>query len=437
MRPTATSAWFLFFILLPCIFVRVFGQSQVSQKVEANNATTSPIYRVGGDVTAPKAIYSPEPEFSEAARKAGYSGTCVLSAIVGTDGRPSDIRVVRKLGMQLDEMAIRSLSEWKFEPAQKAGKPVAVLIEVEVSFKLFKNSENKQTPSAEEMREAQLRSQNQIHRVPIGDEPSACSTSQSDRHGPVATVAELRLEGDLRRSSVDRDRIGASIKQQTYVGSEDQIASEVSDRVKRAWQNAGYFAVQAHAETHVLTSGPSSERVAVIVQIDEGQQYRLEEIRFRNNKAITNVTQLRNHFSIKDGDIFNRDAIEEGLQNLHRAYGEYGYINLSSVPTTQIHEEQRTVSLDIDLDEGKQFYIGRVDVVGLDEAAFENVKREMTLMPGGIYNERLMELFQLRYTSRLPAHASSEPREPRYQLHIDEPAGTVSITYDFRHCQTD
>lgn len=433
--PTKTRETCFLFLLLTCISLPVCGQPRTPEKMVQDNKAASPIFHVGGDVTAPKTIYAPEPEFSGAALKAGYGGTCVLSVIVDTNGRPRDIRVVRKLGKQLDEMAIRSLSEWKFEPAQKAGKPVAVLIEVEFSFKHFKNSEYKQTPSSEteEMREAQSRIQNQVYRIPLGDESSACSTSPSDRHGPVATVAELLLEGDLRRSSVNRDRIGASLKQQTYFGSEGQVASEVSDRVQRAWQNDGYFAVQAHAEVHVLTSGPSNERVAVIVQIDEGQQYRLEEIRFKNNRTIQ-VKALRNLFPIKDGDIFNRDAIEKGMQNLHRAYGEYGYINISPVPTTQIHEEQRTVSLDIDIDEGKQFLISRVEVVGLDEAAFENVKHEMTLQLGGIYNERLMELFQLRYTSRLPAH---ESLEPRYQLHTDETAGTVVITFDFRHCHPD
>lgn len=120
--------------------------------------------------------------------------------------------------------------------------------------------------------------------------------------------------------------------------------------------------------------------------------------------------------------------------DLHRVYGEYGYINLVSVPTSRIHQERATVSFDIDLDEGKQFYISRVDVIGLDEPAFENVKREMILKPGDIYNQRLMELFQERYSSRSPAYESTEPR---YQLHMDETAGTVSMTYDFRRCHTD
>jgi protein TonB len=94
-------------------------------------------FRVGGGVSAPKAIYSPDPEYSEEARKAKYQGTCVLWLVVGPDGKPRDIRVQRTLGLGLDEKAIEAVKTWRFEPALKDGKPVAVQINVEVSFRLY------------------------------------------------------------------------------------------------------------------------------------------------------------------------------------------------------------------------------------------------------------------------------------------------------------
>jgi protein TonB len=95
------------------------------------------VFRVGGGVSAPKAIYSPDPEYSEEARKAKYQGTCVLWLIVGPDGRPRDMRVSRTLGLGLDEKAIEAVKTWRFEPAMKDGRPVAVQINVEVSFRLY------------------------------------------------------------------------------------------------------------------------------------------------------------------------------------------------------------------------------------------------------------------------------------------------------------
>jgi periplasmic protein TonB len=95
------------------------------------------VFRVGGGVSAPKALYAPDPEYSEEARKAKYQGTCVLWLIVGPDGHPRDVRIARSLGLGLDEKAIEAVKQWKFEPAMKDGKPVAVQINVEVDFRLY------------------------------------------------------------------------------------------------------------------------------------------------------------------------------------------------------------------------------------------------------------------------------------------------------------
>ncbi len=94
-------------------------------------------YRVGGGVSAPRALYAPDPEYSEEARKAKWQGTVVLWVIVGPDGHPRDIRIQRSLGMGLDEKAIEAVRQWKFDPARKDGQPVAVQINVEVNFRLY------------------------------------------------------------------------------------------------------------------------------------------------------------------------------------------------------------------------------------------------------------------------------------------------------------
>jgi protein TonB len=95
------------------------------------------VFRVGGGVSAPRAMDTPDPEYSEEARKAKYQGVCILWLIVGPDGHPRDVKVARSLGMGLDQKAIEAVKKWKFEPAMKDGKPVAVQINVEVNFRLY------------------------------------------------------------------------------------------------------------------------------------------------------------------------------------------------------------------------------------------------------------------------------------------------------------
>lgn len=94
-------------------------------------------YRVGGGVSAPRAIYAPDPEYSEEARKAKYQGTVLLWLVVGPDGRSHEVRVQRSLGMGLDEQAVEAVKKWRFEPALKDGRPVPVQIYVEVNFRLY------------------------------------------------------------------------------------------------------------------------------------------------------------------------------------------------------------------------------------------------------------------------------------------------------------
>jgi len=95
------------------------------------------IFHVGDGVSAPRPIFTPEPEFSEEARKAKYQGVVVLNIVVGTDGRVHSPRVVRSLGMGLDEKAIEGVKTWKFDPSKKDGRAVAVEMNIEVAFNLY------------------------------------------------------------------------------------------------------------------------------------------------------------------------------------------------------------------------------------------------------------------------------------------------------------
>jgi TonB family protein len=95
------------------------------------------IYEPGEGVSAPRAIYKPEPDYSDEARKVGFQGVVVLWAVIGADGRPAKLGVARSLGMGLDEKALEAVNLWRFEPARKAGHPVPAKIYVEVDFHLF------------------------------------------------------------------------------------------------------------------------------------------------------------------------------------------------------------------------------------------------------------------------------------------------------------
>ena len=95
------------------------------------------VYKVGGGVTAPVVIFKKDPEYSEEARKAKYQGTVLLAIEVSPDGRATNIRVVRSLGLGLDEKAMEAVKLWKFKPGYKGGQPVTVAATIEVNFRLL------------------------------------------------------------------------------------------------------------------------------------------------------------------------------------------------------------------------------------------------------------------------------------------------------------
>jgi len=108
-------------------------------KPQAAPESKDPVYRSGPGYgpSPPRPTRQPGPEYSPEARQLRYEGTSILSLIVDVSGTPRAIQIQRPLGLGLDEKAVAAVSTWKFEPAQRDGKPVAVAISVEIQFHLY------------------------------------------------------------------------------------------------------------------------------------------------------------------------------------------------------------------------------------------------------------------------------------------------------------
>jgi protein TonB len=95
------------------------------------------IRKIGGGVSAPVALYTPDPEFSEEARKAKVAGNVLVTLIVDANGKPQNVHVLRGIGMGLDEKAVEAVRQYKFKPAMENGHPVPVQLNVDVNFQIF------------------------------------------------------------------------------------------------------------------------------------------------------------------------------------------------------------------------------------------------------------------------------------------------------------
>jgi protein TonB len=93
-------------------------------------------YRPG--TTRPSCAYCPDPQYTDEAREAKLQGTVTLAVLVGADGRASEIRMVKGIGLGLDERAEQAIRGWKFMPARDAARrAVPEWITVEAVFRLF------------------------------------------------------------------------------------------------------------------------------------------------------------------------------------------------------------------------------------------------------------------------------------------------------------
>ena len=246
--------------------------------------------------------------------------------------------------------------------------------------------------------------QSRIYKDPEGHDPRPCrapSSPEGQRIGTAVTIADMNFEGSLLMTAADLAQISASIRQRLYSGDLNEVTSQALEKVKEAWQEHGYWDVQVRGDSKILSSSSVSEQVALTVAVDEGRQYRLQGIAFRNNREVTNGKALRSLFPIRNGDIFDLTSIRRGLDNLRKAYLQLGHLNFTSIPNTTIDVASQTASLDIDIYEGKKFYVSRIDVMGLDETAFRNVTKDPLVKPGDVYDQRLVDLFVQQQTSLL------------------------------------
>ena len=159
--------------------------------------------------------------------------------------------------------------------------------------------------------------------------------------------------------------------------------------------------------------------------VEEGARYRLGTITFTGNKAVTNTRALRGTFAVKDGEWFNATLIGKGLENLKKSYGQLGFINFGAIPKPVFDEDKKTVSLVVDIDEGKPFYVSRIEFQGNTVTRDKVIRRELMLDEGSVYNSQLWEysllrLNQLEYFEPLKVEQDSE-------AHQDADAGTVEL----------
>jgi outer membrane protein insertion porin family len=276
--------------------------------------------------------------------------------------------------------------------------------------------------------------------------PSSVQINFTIKEGPKVKVGVISFTGNthvksriLRASMKNLKPIGiphSILLENLFAKTFDSTKlEEDSERVRQAYRDLGYFRantgeplthIRNEAGLSIFTFRPKTgKRMDIRIPIEEGERYRFTGITFTGNKAVTNTRALRAQFALKDGDWFNATAFGKGLDNLKKAYGTLGYINFAPIPTPKYDDTAHTISFNIDLDEGKQFKVSRIEFQGNKITRDFVIRRELLLEEGSVYDSHLWELSllrlnQLEYFDPLKVDQDSE-------THQNTEAGTVDL----------
>jgi len=277
--------------------------------------------------------------------------------------------------------------------------------------------------------------------------PAAVSVTFVVKEGPKVKVGNIKFENN---KNVKSRTLRYAMRHSRPIGIPHSIflenifsrtfdatkLSEDMEMVRDAYQQRGYFkATVEEPKTNIRDVGSSGLHVPLLmkgkgkvvditVHVTEGDRYKLKDIEFSGNKAVTNVAALRRLIPMKDGEIFNIDSARKGIKALKDAYGELGFINFSPIPDFLFDEEKKLITMKVDIDEGKSYSVRRIEFKGNTTTRDKVIRRELALEEGSLYNSRawemsLLRLNQLNYFETLKPDQDSETKQDNQNATVD------------------
>lgn len=215
---------------------------------------------------------------------------------------------------------------------------------------------------------------------------------------------------------------------------------EDKERVRDAYQKKGYFTAKALDETlkirdvggakggihiPIIKENRPGKAEDITLPVEEGQRYYLAKIDFEGVKLFRSTEFLANLFQMKPGDVFSTEKLRNGLKNLTKVYSQFGYIDYVAEPQIDIVPNSNKINLTLNADEGKQFFVRRIDFTGNTTTRDKVIRREILIDEGDVYNSTLwdasiLHLNQLGYFEALKENES-------YELKRNAGTNTVDI----------
>ena len=287
----------------------------------------------------------------------------------------------------------------------------------------------------------------ELHPVP----PSSLNIVFKVDEGPTVKVGKIDIQGNkvysdravihamknLRPIGIPYSILFENIFAKTYDPSKFE---EDQDRIRVFYQEHGYFRARAESgkanirdvppksfRLPFMRAGRIGKRADLTVAVNEGQKYYLGKFTFTGVKLFrTPQTLMRPLFQMSEGDSFSTAKLRKGVENMRKLYGEFGYIDYVVEPDPEPIPGTNKVDLNLSVDEGKQFFVRRIDFTGNNTTRDKVIRRELLIDEGDLFNSRLWDLSILRLNQL--GYFEPLKEEEAADLKRDTKTDTIDIT---------
>ena len=166
----------------------------------------------------------------------------------------------------------------------------------------------------------------------------------------------------------------------------------------------------------------------ITIPIEEGERYRMGTLHVRNANPdeglFFKTAYLESVFPIKKGDIFSVAKVRKAIEDYTKLYGNFGFIDFTAVPDTEVDDDTKTIDLTFAFDQQKQFFVRRIDFTGNTGTRDKVIRRELLLNEGDMFRNNLWELSLLRL-NQLDYFEAVKPENAEIKRNVKQ--GTVDI----------
>ena len=257
----------------------------------------------------------------------------------------------------------------------------------------------------------------QIEQIP----PSSLKVTFNVNEGPKVKVGEIDIAGNqayndrwvihamknLKPYGVPHSLVLENLMAKTF---DQERLEEDKEMIRQAYQDHGYFEARVLEETvKIVTSGGRGFRLPLLLTrgrgisaniklpVEEGRLYHLRNINFAGVKLFrTPEVLMRPVFGMGPGDVFSTEKLRKGIEAMRKMYGQFGYIDFVPEPSFEVVPNSDKIDLTLTADEGKQFFVRRIDFSGNASTRDKVIRRELLLDEGDMYNTQLWEMSILR-----------------------------------------